>query len=181
MNSERIKDAKTADASISSESSIVTKVTLIAAIDENSVLGKDNQLIWHLPEDLKRFKRLTTGHAIIMGRKTFESLPKALPNRHNIVVTRNQNYSKEGVTVCHSLEAAIECAKNDDQPFVIGGGQVYEQAIELADVIELTKIHAQFEGDVFFPEIDLKKWSVEKEERMSNPNFEYSFITYTKI
>ena len=181
MNSERIKDAKTADASISSESSIVTKVTLIAAIDENSVLGKDNQLIWHLPEDLKRFKRLTTGHAIIMGRKTFESLPKALPNRHNIVVTRNQNYSKEGVTVCHSLEATIECAKNDDQPFVIGGGQVYEQAIELADVIELTKIHAQFEGDVFFPEIDLKKWSVEKEERMSHPDFEYSFITYTKI
>ena len=181
MNSERIKDAKTADASISSESSIVTKVTLIAAIDENSVLGKDNQLIWHLPEDLKRFKRLTTGHAIVMGRKTFESLPKALPNRHNIVVTRNQNYSKEGVTVCHSLEAAIECAKNDDQPFVFGGGQVYEQAIELADVIELTKIHAQFEGDVFFPEIDLKKWSVEKEERMSHPDFEYSFITYTKI
>jgi dihydrofolate reductase len=181
MNSERIKDAKTADASISSETSIVSKVTLIAAIDENSVLGKDNQLIWHLPEDLKRFKRLTTGHAIIMGRKTFESLPKALPNRHNIVVTRNQNYSKEGVTVCHSLEAAIECAKNDDQPFVIGGGQVYEQAIELADVIELTKIHAQFEGDVFFPEIDLKKWSIEKEERMSHPDFEYSFITYTNI
>ena len=180
MNSERIKDAKKADASISRESSIVSKVTLIAAIDENSVLGKDNKLIWHLPEDLKRFKRLTTGHAIIMGRKTFESLPKALPNRHNIVVTRNQNYSKEGVTVCHSLEAAIECAKNDDQPFVIGGGQVYEQAIELADVIELTKIHAQFEGDVFFPEIDLKKWSVEKEERMSHPDFEYSFITYTK-
>ena len=181
MNSERIKDAKKADASISRESSIVSKVSLIAAIDENSVLGKDNKLIWHLPEDLKRFKRLTTGHSIIMGRKTFESLPKALPNRHNIVVTRNQNYSKEGVTVCHSLEAAIECAKNDDQPFVIGGGQVYEQAIELADVIELTKIHAQFEGDVFFPEIDLKKWSVEKEERMSHPDFEYSFITYSKI
>ena len=157
------------------------EITLIAAASENNVLGKDNQLIWHLPEDLKRFKRLTTGHAIIMGRKTFESLPKALPNRHNIVVTRNQNYSKEGVTVCHSLEAAIECAKNDDQPFVIGGGQVYEQAIELSDVIELTKIHAQFEGDVFFPEIDLKKWSVEKEERMSHPDFEYSFITYTKI
>ena len=181
MNSESIKDAKTADASISSESSKVSKVTLIAAICENNVLGKDNQLIWHLPEDLKRFKRLTTGHAIIMGRKTFESLPKALPNRHNIVVTRNQNYFKEGITVCHSLEAAIECSKNDDQPFVIGGGQVYEQAIEFADVIELTKIHTQFEGDVFFPEIDFKKWSVEKEERMSHREFEYSFITYTKI
>ena len=180
MNSESIKDAKTADASISNESSKVSKVTLIAAIDENSVLGKDNQLIWYLPEDLKRFKRLTTGHAIIMGRKTFESLPKALPNRHNIVVTRNQNYSKVGVTVCHSLEEAIECAKKDDQVFVIGGGQVYEQAIELADVIELTKIHDQFEGDVFFPVIDLKKWYVQKEQRMSNTNFEYSFITYNK-
>jgi dihydrofolate reductase len=181
MNFESIKDTKTGDTLDLNESSIFSKITIIAAVDENNVLGKDNQLIWHLPEDLKRFKRLTTGHAIIMGRKTFESLPKALPNRHNIVVTRNQNYSKEGVTVCHSLEAAIECAKNDDQPFVIGGGQVYEQAIELADVIELTKIHAQFEGDVFFPEIDLKKWSVEKEERMSHPDFEYSFITYTNI
>ena len=180
MNSERIKDAKTADASISSESSIVSKVTLIAAIDENSVLGKDNQLIWHLPEDLKRFKRLTTGHAISMGRKTFESLPKALPNRHNIVVTRNQNYSKEGITVCHSVKDALECAKDDEQPFVIGGGQIYEQAIGLADVIELTEIHSQFEGDVFFPKINLKEWIIEKGKRMVNPNFEYSFITYTK-
>ena len=168
MNSETIKDAKTANDSIPSESSKASKVTLIAAIDENSVLGKDNQLIWHLPEDLKRFKRLTTGHAIIMGRKTFESLPKALPNRHNIVVTRNQSYSKEGITVCHSLEAAIECAKEDKEPFVIGGGQIYKQAIELADVIELTKIHAQFEGDVFFPKIDIEKWSVEKKEQMSH-------------
>ena len=181
MNSEGMKDATSTGVSTENESSKVSKVTLIAAIDQNRVLGKDNQLIWHLPEDLKRFKRLTTGHAIIMGRKTFESLPKALPNRHNIVVTRNQNYSKEGITVCHSVKDALECAKDDEQPFVIGGGQIYEQAIGLADVIELTKIHAQFEGDVFFPEIDLKKWSVEEEERMSHPNFEYSFITYINI
>ncbi|MEK9602822.1 MAG: dihydrofolate reductase [Flavobacteriaceae bacterium] len=157
------------------------KVTLIAAMDENRVLGKDNQLIWHLPEDLKRFKRLTTGHAIIMGRKTFESLPKALPNRHNIVVTRNKNYSREGISVCHSLEEAIECAFEDQQPFVIGGGQIYEQALEMASVIELTKIHAQFDGDVFFPEINPQKWSIEKEERMRGNDFEYSFITYNKI
>jgi len=172
-------DATTTDTSGESESSKVSKVTLIAAIDQNRVLGKDNQLIWHLPEDLKRFKRLTTGNAIIMGRKTFESLPKALPNRHNIVVTRNQNYSKEGITVCHSLKDALECA-GDKQPFVIGGGQIYQQAIGLADVIELTEIHAQFEGDVFFPKINLKEWIIEKEKRMVNPNFEYSFITYTK-
>ncbi len=157
------------------------KVTLIAAIDENRVLGKDNQLIWHLTEDLKRFKRLTTGHAIIMGRKTFESLPKALPNRHNIVVTRNKNYSSKGITVCHSLEKAIECAIEDDQTFVIGGGQIYEQAIGWASTIELTRIHAQFEGDVFFPEINNKKWAIEKEERMKENDFDYSFITYIKI
>ena len=126
MNFEGMKDGTTANASTLSESSKVSKVTLIAAIDQNRVLGKDNQLIWHLPEDLKRFKRLTTGHAIIMGRKTFESLPKALPNRHNIVVTRNQNYSKEGITVCHSMKDALEYAKDDEQPFVIGGGQIYE-------------------------------------------------------
>lgn len=181
MNSESIKYAKTHETLISNKLSKFSKVTLIAAIDENNVLGKDNQLIWYLPEDLKRFKRLTTGHAIIMGRKTFESLPKALPNRQNIVVTRNQNYSKDGITVCHSLEAAIECAKDDKQPFVIGGGQIYEQAIELACKIELTKIHSQFKGDVFFPEIDLNKWFVKKEERLNNPDFDYSFITYNKI
>ena len=180
MNSEGLKDAKKIHAKKVSRSLKVPKVTLIAAIDENSVLGKDNQLIWHLPEDLKRFKRLTTGHSIIMGRKTFESLPKALPNRHNIVVTRNQNYSKEGVTVCHSLEAAIGFTKDDDQPFIIGGGEIYKQAIGLADVIELTRIHSKFEGDVFFPKIDSKKWAVEKEERMRHPDFEYSFFTYIK-
>ena len=180
MKSEGMKDGTTANASTLSESSKVSKVTLIAAIDQNRVLGKDNQLIWHLPEDLKRFKRLTTGHAIIMGRKTFESLPKALPNRHNIVVTRNQNYSKEGITVCHSMKDALEYAKDDEQPFVIGGGQIYEQAIGLADVIELTEIHSQFEGDVFFPKINLKEWGIEKEERMVHSDFEYSFKTYTK-
>ena len=180
MNSEGLKDAKKVHNKKVSSSLKVPKVTLIAAIDENGVLGKDNQLIWHLPEDLKRFKRLTTGHSIIMGRKTFESLPKALPNRHNIVVTRNQNYSKEEVTVCHSLEAAIGFTKDDDQPFIIGGGEIYKQAIGLADVIELTRIHSQFEGDVFFPKIDSKKWTVEKEERMSHPDFEYSFFTYIK-
>ena len=158
-----------------------SNITLIAAIDENRVLGKDNQLIWHLQEDLKRFKRLTTGHAIIMGRKTFESLPKALPNRHNIVVTRNPDYYADGITLCHSMEAAIESAKEDRQPFIIGGGQIYELGLKFASVIELTKIHDQFEGDVFFPKIDLKKWAKVKEERMEHTDFDFSFITYNKI
>ena len=164
MNSEGMKDATTANASTLSESSKASKVTLIAAIDQNRVLGKDNQLLWHLPEDLKRFKRLTTGHAIIMGRKTFESLPKALPNRHNIVVTRNQNYSKEGITVCHSIKDALEYAKDDEQQFVIGGGQIYEKAIGLADVLRLTEIPYQFEGDVCLPKINLKDRGIKKEE-----------------
>lgn len=156
------------------------KITLIAAIDENRVLGKDNKLIWHLTEDLKRFKRLTTNHAIIMGRRTFESLPKALPKRHNIVVTRNRNYSKEGVTVCHRLVEAIACASDDEQPFIIGGGQIYEQAIKLASVIELTKIHDQFEGDVFFPEIDSQSWHLDKEEQFEHSQFKYAYLTYLK-
>ena len=180
MNFKSIKDTNTGGSLDLNGSSKFSKITIIAAIDENNVLGKDNQLIWHLPKDLMRFKRLTTGHAIIMGRKTFESLPNALPKRHNIVVTRNQNYIKEGVTVCHSLESAIECAKYDEQPFIIGGGQIYEQAIELASRIELTRIHSQFEGDVFFPEIDLKKWFIKKEERLKSHDFDYSFISYTK-
>ena len=156
-------------------------ISHVVAFSENMVIGIDNKLPWNLPKDLQHFKNYTINKSIIMGRKTFESLPKALPNRHNIVVTRNQDYSKDGITVCNSLEAAIECAKDDKQPFVIGGGQVYEQAIELASKIELTRIHSQFEGDVFFPEIDLKKWFVKKEEHLKNHDFNYSFITYTKI
>ena len=125
-------------------------ITIIAAISENRVLGKDNKLIWHLPEDLKRFKHFTFGHSIIMGRKTFESLPKVLPGRHNIVVTKNKEFSAVGVTVCHSLIEAINASGDDLQPFVIGGGQIYQEAIELADKIELTKIYKSFDGDVFF-------------------------------
>tara|TARA_A100001011_G_scaffold169213_1_gene178187 strand:+ start:112 stop:684 length:573 start_codon:yes stop_codon:yes gene_type:complete len=162
------------------KSPIKPVVTIIAAISENRVLGKDNKLIWHLPEDLKRFKHLTSSHAIIMGRKTFESLPKALPNRHNIVVTKNKEFFAEGTTVCHSLKEALVISGADDQPFIIGGGQVYQQAIKLADRIELTKIHKSFEGDVFFPEIDPKVWSLDKEEQFETPDFKYSYLTYLR-
>ena len=111
------------------------EITIIAAAAENNALGKDNRLIWHIPEDLKRFKRLTSGHTIIMGRKTFESLPKALPNRHNIVVSKNKSYTAEGASVCHNLEEAMALAEDDSQPFIIGGGQIYEQAMEIAHTI----------------------------------------------
>jgi dihydrofolate reductase len=159
------------------------EVTIIAATAENNALGKDNRLIWHLPEDLKRFKRLTSGHAIIMGRKTFESLPKALPNRHNIVISRNKNYTAPGASVCHNLEEAIALAENDIQPFIIGGGQIYDQAIEIANKIELTRIHKNYEADTFFPLIDLTKWSVESEESFEIKKNEpscFSYLTYVK-
>tara|TARA_S200000501_G_scaffold310164_1_gene300321 strand:+ start:102 stop:620 length:519 start_codon:yes stop_codon:yes gene_type:complete len=156
-------------------------ITIIAAISENRVLGKNNKLIWHLPEDLKRFKHLTFGHSIIMGRNTFESLPKVLPGRHNIVVTKNKEFSAVGVTVCHSLIEAINASSDDLQPFIIGGGQIYQQAIELADKIELTKIHKSFDGDVFFPEIDYKLWYLNKEEEHEHSNLKFSYLTYLKI
>ena len=156
-------------------------ITIIAAISENGVLGKDNKLIWHLPEDLKRFKHFTFGHSIIMGRKTFESLPKALPGRHNIVVTTNKKFFAVGITVCHSLIEAIKASGDDLQPFIIGGGQIYQQAIKLADKIELTKIYKSFDGDVFFPEIDSKLWHLDKEEKHEHSNLKYSYLTYLKI
>lgn len=138
-------------------------ITLIAAAGENNELGKDNDLVWHLPDDFKRFKQLTTGHHIIMGRKTFESFPKPLPNRTHIVITRNQNYRKEGIIIVHSLDAALLKASADAQPFVIGGGEIYKQAIEIADAIELTRVHGSFDADTFFPEIDKNYWELKTE------------------
>ena len=159
------------------------EITIIAAAAENSALGKDNRLIWHIPEDLNRFKRLTSGHAIIMGRKTFESLPKALPNRHNIVISRNKSYTAEGASVCHNLEEAMALAENDSQPFIIGGGQIYEQAMKIAHKIELTRVHKDYEADTFFPFIDLNKWSIVSEESIENSKDDpsrFSYLTYIK-
>ena len=128
---------------------------MIAAVAENNAIGLNNDLLWHLPNDFKRFKTLTTGHYIIMGRKTFESFPKPLPNRTHIVITRNSNYQvPEGVVVVNSLEAAIEASAMDLQPYIIGGGEIYKQAILVADKIELTRVHESFPADKFFPKVD---------------------------
>ena len=159
------------------------EITLIAAAAENNVLGKDNQLIWHISEDLKRFKRLTQGHAVIMGRKTFESLPKALPNRINIILTRNQNYNAKDAFVAHTPEAALELAGDDPVPFIIGGGEIYSLFLPLADAIELTRVHHAFEGDTFFPEIDTSKWILshqEKQEATDGQPYAFSYLTYKK-
>jgi len=133
-------------------------ITMIAAAGENNELGKDNELVWHLPNDFKRFKQLTTGHHIIMGRKTFESFPKLLPNRIHIVITRNTSYQKEGAIVVHSMEAALKIAKDDPQPFIIGGGEIYKMGLEVADKIEVTRVHNTFDADAFFPEIPKEAW-----------------------
>ncbi len=133
-------------------------VTIIAAVAENNVIGKNNELIWHLSDDLKHFKSLTNGHHVIMGRKTFQSMPKALPNRTNVVISRQPDFTAENITVVRSLEEALKVAKDDPQPFVIGGGEIYKEALQYADRIELTRVHHEFEGDTFFPEINLQRW-----------------------
>ena len=135
-------------------------LSIIVAVSENNVIGKDNDLIWHLPRDLKHFKDTTTGHYIIMGRKTFESNGRPLPNRTNVIITRDKNYTAEGCIVVHSLEEAIKRAENDSEPFIIGGGKIYEQALPLVDRIYLTQIHHSFEGDTYFPELDMNEWVV---------------------
>ena len=158
-------------------------LTMIAAAAENNALGKNNDLIWHISEDLKRFKRLTSGHAIIMGRKTFESMPKALPNRTNIVLTNKKDYQSEGATVVHTLEDALALVKDDSQPFIIGGGEIYRLFMPYCDRIELTRVHNNFEADVFFPEIDLNQWKEiarENIEATKEQPYHYSYITFEK-
>lgn len=158
-------------------------ITIIAAIANNNALGKDNQLIWHLSADLKRFKKLTTGHYIIMGRKTFESIGKPLPNRTTIIITRNKNYKQEGCLVANSLESAIKMVENDTSPYIVGGAQIYNEAIKVVDKMDITLIHHDFEADVFFPKIDLTIWkeSWREDHKADGKNkYNYSFVTYLK-
>ncbi|MEM9075616.1 MAG: dihydrofolate reductase [Bacteroidota bacterium] len=141
------------------------ELIIIAAAGENNALGLDNDLPWHLPDDFKRFKALTSGHKIIMGRKTLESFPKALPNREHIVITRDTSYTpKFPCVVTHTIEEAIALIGGQERAFIIGGGEIYRQSMEIATSIELTRIHASFEADTFFPEIDLGNWELVNEE-----------------
>ncbi|NMH27208.1 dihydrofolate reductase [Flavobacterium silvaticum] len=135
-------------------------IVLIAAAAQNNALGKDNQLLWHLPDDFKRFKELTSGHYIIMGRKTFESFPKPLPNRTHVIITRQKGYNPEGCIVVHDMESALEVCPKDQAVYVIGGGEIYNLALPYADRIDLTRVHASFEADAFFPEFDPTQWKL---------------------
>lgn len=158
-------------------------IILIAAAAENNALGKNNDLLWHLPDDFKRFKALTTGHRIIMGRKTFEGFPKLLPNRTHIIITRQKNYHPEGCLIADSLDAAITMAPKNEDVFVIGGGEIYQQSIGFADKIELTRVHADFDADTFFPEIDATQWQLTSEAyhpKDEKHQFDFTFETYLK-
>lgn len=141
-------------------------LTLIAAIDERNALGKDNDLIWNLPDDMKHFVSSTKGHAVIMGRKTFDSIgAKPLPKRHNVVITRDPHYSAEGVSVVNDLQSALDLVRDDDRPFIVGGAQIYALAMPHAQQLEITHIHHDFgDADAFFPEINHEEWKVVKED-----------------
>ena len=160
-------------------------ITIIVAAAENNAIGKDNDLIWSLPNDLKRFKKLTSGHSIIMGRKTFDSFPGLLPNRKHIVISRNKNISfSDEVTVVNNFEDAIRETGDDENPFIIGGGQIYKLAMDLGDKIELTRVHEEFKADTFFPKIDEDKWKLiheEFNEKDERHQFSFTYKTYIKI
>lgn len=161
-------------------------IALIVAASENNVIGKDNKLPWHLPDDLKFFKEKTDGHPLIMGRKTFESLPGLLPNRRHIIVTRDQQYNAEGAEEASSMDEAVMFAKKDneaEQIYVIGGGEIFAQAMDIANVIYLTRVHTEIEGDVYFPEIDMTQWEeVERREHAADEKHAYAFtfLTYRR-
>ena len=158
-------------------------LSLIVAVDENNGIGKDNKLPWHLPADLKHFKALTTGHPIIMGRKTFESIGKALPNRRNIVISRQTDYFAEGISVVSSLDEAFRICQTDDESFVIGGAEIFTYALPLANILYLTVIHHEFNADTFFPEINKENW-IEAENTNHEPDekniYAYTFIKYVR-
>lgn len=159
-------------------------ITLIAAAAENNALGKDNQLVWHLPIDFKRFKEITSGHYIIMGRKTFESFPKPLPNRTHVIITRQKNYTVENCIVVNSIEEAIAACPKEEDIYIIGGAEIYKQSIPFAEKIELTRVHANFDADAFFPEIDLNEWKITFEEphlKDDKHNFDFTFQTFVKV
>jgi dihydrofolate reductase len=155
-------------------------ISIIAAVADNNVIGNDNSLIWRLPADLKRFKQLTMGHAIIMGRKTYQSIGKPLPGRQNIVISRS-NQSIEGCALVHSLEEALNICQNDPEVFIIGGGQIYQQSIAIANKLYITHLHQKFDGDTFFPEIKQQIWRVESESDFlpdEKNAYSYSFVNY---
>ena len=159
------------------------KITLVAAIASNNVIGKENSLPWNIPEDLKRFKQMTSGNTILMGRKTFDSIGRPLPNRQNIVMTKDENFKKEGIKVINDFDEALELIKESNEDiFVIGGSKIYELFEPVANSLAITRILKDFEGDAFFPDINWDLWQIEKEEKFfdEKSNIECKLIEYSK-
>lgn len=159
-------------------------ITIIAAIGKNNSLGKDNKLLWHLPDDFKRFKELTSGHKILMGRKTFESLPGVLPNRTHLILTKQEDYKiPDGCFAFSNLRHIVEFVKSTDTNlYVIGGGEIYKQSMDIADRMELTVVDYEPEADTFFPEVD-DSWELIKEEKHEideRHKYAFSYLTYKK-
>jgi len=159
-------------------------ITIIAAIAENNALGKDGDLAWNLPDDFKRFKKITSGHHIIMGRKTFESLPNPLPNRTHVVITRQTDYHPEGAHIVHNLDDALDFAAADKNIFIIGGGEIYKLAMNSATAMELTRVHGTFpKADTFFPEIDENQWeltAIKSHSKDEKHAYSFDYLTYVR-
>ena len=164
---------------------LIMKITIIAAVANNHVIGANNRLLWHLPADLQHFKKLTMGHTMVMGRKTFESIGKPLPGRRTIVVTRKKECDAMGCEVVHSLEEAFKLAGKREEIFVVGGADIYQQTIDLPQThtLQITRVFAYFEGDAFFPDVDPQKWQlVERTDRKADEKnlFDMTFLTYKR-
>ncbi len=157
-------------------------ISIVVAVSKNNVIGKDNQLLWKLSDDLKRFKKLTTNHCIVMGRKTYDSIGKALPNRTNIIITKNKNFHVDDAIILHNIQDVIEYAKskNETELFIIGGGEIYKQALEITNKIYLTKIDVDIDGDTFF-HYNTQEWRICYEELIvKNEKNEYD-STYQEL
>lgn len=157
-------------------------ISIIVAVSDDWGIGKNNDLLWNISEDLKRFKKLTLGNTVVMGKKTWESLPKRpLPGRKNIVLTDNRNEIIENAVTCYSIEDALSKCNEDEEIFIMGGGSIYRQFMPLADRLYITHVHKTAPADIYFPEIDLKVWKVtEKEEFLSDDNIPYTYTVYLK-
>lgn len=160
------------------------QISIIVAIAENYAIGLNNQLLWHIPDDLKRFKRLTSGHTVVMGKRTYESLPKRpLPNRKNLVITDIPGEQINGCTMAYSIEDAIQKMDEKSENFIIGGGSVYRQFLPFADRLYITWVHRSFEADTFFPGIDMNDWELASEDKIpegGEPGFGYSYCIYER-
>lgn len=160
------------------------RLSLIVAMSENRVIGRQGTLPWRLPSDLRRFKRLTMGHHLIMGRRTFESIGRCLPGRTSVVLTRRRDYDGRGAVVVHDLQSALRCAGNDSEAFVIGGAEIYLATLPVVDRVYLTLVHAVLEGDVFFPPCDPDAWTVVRRERIAADDrnqYDHSFLVMDRV